>query len=261
LALVKALAGAHAVPMTKRSQVAISASLVAPLLIALAMVPFRDHLANAAAALVLVAVVVAVAAFGDRRAGVIATISAVAWFDFFLTKPYETFSISSAHDIETALALILVGLAVTEIAVRSHRMYQIALHEGVYLAAIRELSDLVSNGAPVDTVIAEAIRELSDVLEATSCRFEADGSAAVPGPRPRLERTGEVEHGDRRFDVAADGMPEGEIELMVQGRGRPCGRFVFTTQPGQPVSIEQRIVAIALADQVGAALAGHTEPA
>jgi K+-sensing histidine kinase KdpD len=247
--------------MTKRRRAALIASLVAPVLIALVMVPFRERLANAAAALVLVAVVVAVAAFGDRRAGLVATVSAVAWFDFFLTRPYERFSISSAHDIETALALIVVGVAVTEIAVRSHRMYQIAMNEGDYLAAIRGLSDLVSNGASVETVISEATRELTDVLGARSCRFEPDGSAAMPGARPRLERTGEVELGDHRFDVATDGMPEGEVELMVQGRGRPCGRFVFTAAAGQPVSIEQRVAAIALADQVGAALVGHTEPA
>jgi K+-sensing histidine kinase KdpD len=261
LTLVNSVARAHAVPMTKRSRAALAVSLVAPLVIALAMVPFRDHLANAAAALVLVAAVVAVAAFGDRRAGLIATISASAWFDFFLTRPYEKFSISSAHDIETALALIVVGVAVTEMAVRSHRMFQIAMREGVYLAAIRELSDLVSNGAPVDTVISEATRELSDVLGALACRFEPDGSAALPAGRPRLERNGEVEQGDVRFDVATDGMPAGEIELLVQGRGRPCGRFVFTSESRRPVSIEQRIAAIALADQVGAALVGHTEPA
>jgi K+-sensing histidine kinase KdpD len=247
--------------MTNRSRVALVASLVAPLAIALAMVPFREHLANAAAALVLVAVVVAVAAFGDRRAGMIATISAAAWFDFFLTRPYEKFSISSAHDIETALALIVVGLAVTEIAVRSHRMYTIAMHEGVYLAAIREVSDLAASGAPIETVISETTRELCDVLGARACRFEPDGGVAIPGPRPRLERTGEVEQGDTRFDVAADGLPEGEIELAVQGRGRTCGRFVFSAEPGQAVSIEQRVAAIALADQVGAALVADTEAA
>ena len=77
------------VPMTKRSRAALAASLVVPLLAALAIVPFRERLANAAAALALVAVVVAVAAFGDRRAGVLATLSSAAWFDFFLTRPFE----------------------------------------------------------------------------------------------------------------------------------------------------------------------------
>jgi K+-sensing histidine kinase KdpD len=247
--------------MTKRSRTALVAGLVAPPLVALAIVPFRDALANAAAALVLEAVVVAVAAFGDRRAGILATISAAAWFDFFLTRPFERFTISSAHDVETALALVLVGLAVTEIAVRSHRLYIMALQEGTYLAAIREVSDLVASGADVQTVIGEANRELSDVLGASRCRFELDASADRPGARPRLERTGEVEHGGTRFDVALNGLPAGEVELIVQGRGQPYGRFVFEADAPRGVSIEQRIAAIALADQVGAALVGHTEAA
>jgi K+-sensing histidine kinase KdpD len=247
--------------MWNRSRTALVASLVAPLLVAVAMVPLRERLANAAAALVLEAVVVAVAAFGDRRAGVLATISAAAWFDFFLTRPFERFTISSPHDVETAVALIAVGIAVTEMAVRSHRMYSIAMHEGVYLAAIREVSDLVASGAAIEVVISEASRELSDVLGVRGCRFEPEVGAAIPGARPRLERTGEVEQDGSRFDVAAEGLPEGEVELVVQGRGQPYGRFVFEAGPRGGVSIEQRIAAIALADQVGAALAGSTKAA
>ena len=249
------------VAMTNRSRTALVAGLVAPPLVAVAIVPFRDTLANAAAALVLEAVVVAVAAFGDRRAGILATVSAAAWFDFFLTRPFERFTISSSHDVETALALVLVGLVVTEIAVRSHRMYDIALHEGTYLAAIREVSDLVASGADVQTVISEANRELSDVLGVSRCRFEFDASAGRPGARPRLERTAEVEQAGTRFDVALKGLPAGEVELLVQGRGQPYGRFVFEADAPRGVSIEQRIAAIALADQVGAALVGHSEAA
>jgi K+-sensing histidine kinase KdpD len=249
------------VPMTKRSRAALAASLVVPLLAALAIVPFRERLANAAAALALVAVVVAVAAFGDRRAGVLATLSSAAWFDFFLTRPFERFSIASSHDIETAVALIVVGLAVTEIAVRSRRMYSMAMHEGAYLAAIREISDLAASGAAIETVISEASAELSDVLGARACRFEPGMGAATPGALPRLERTGEVEQAGNRFDVATNGLPSGEVELLVQGRGQQYGRFVFETGPPHGVSIEQRVAAIALADQVGAALAVHTEAA
>jgi hypothetical protein len=237
------------------------AGLIAPFLIALALVPFRESLANAAAALVLVAVVVAVAAFGDRKAGVLATLSAAAWFDFFLTKPYERFTISSAHDIETTLALIVVGFSVTEIAVHSRRMYTVAMHEGEYLAALRELSDLVAGGAPIETVISEATRELMDVLAVSRCNFENVASASLPGSIPRLERTGEVELAGERFDLTSGGLPSGEIEIAVQGRGRTYGRFVFEATPGGALSIEQRITAIALADQLGGALVGTAEPA
>jgi K+-sensing histidine kinase KdpD len=41
------------------------------------------------AALVLVVVIVAVAANGHRLAGLLAALSAAAWFDFFLTAPHR----------------------------------------------------------------------------------------------------------------------------------------------------------------------------
>jgi hypothetical protein len=103
------------------------ASVVLPLVAALALVPFRNHFANAAAALVLVAVVVGVAAFGERPSGWIASVSSCVWFDFFLTRPYERLSISSAKDVETTVALVVVGFAVTEIAVRSRRHFAVGM--------------------------------------------------------------------------------------------------------------------------------------
>jgi K+-sensing histidine kinase KdpD len=42
-------------------------------------------------------VVVAVAANGYALAGVLAAISAAVWFDFFLTRPYEHFTISRGN--------------------------------------------------------------------------------------------------------------------------------------------------------------------
>lgn len=81
------------------------------------LVPFRHSFANTDAALLLVAGVVAVAALGNRPGGWLAAVSAGIWFDFFLTKPYEHFSITSRTDIETTVLLLVVGVGVTELAV------------------------------------------------------------------------------------------------------------------------------------------------
>jgi hypothetical protein len=47
--------------------------------------------------------------------------------------------------------------------------------------------------------------------------------------------------------------PEG-VELPVLGRGNVLGRFVLVPRPGTTVTLEQRIVAVSIADHVGAAL-------
>src|SRR5262245_66034169 len=74
----------------------------------------RDDVTAATSVLVLVLIVVGAAATGDRAAGLLAAVSAGAWFDFFLAPPYLTFTIDSADDIETAVLLVLISIAVPE---------------------------------------------------------------------------------------------------------------------------------------------------
>jgi K+-sensing histidine kinase KdpD len=64
---------------------------------------------------VLVLVLVGVAANGHRPAGLLAAVSAAVSFDFFWTQPYETLAITTRADIETAVLLLLVGLAHPEL--------------------------------------------------------------------------------------------------------------------------------------------------
>ena len=60
--------------------------------------------------------------------------------------------------------------------------------------------------------------------------------------------------GVRAWAVDTLGLPGPEIELLVQVQGRVLGRFILTPTPGTPVSYERRVVAVAIADQVGPSL-------
>ena len=102
--------------LSHRDAIAAIAGLVLPVVVAAVIVPFRGSFASTASALILVAVVVGVASNGNRGAGFIAAVSASLWFDFFLLKPYERFAITQRADIETAVSLFVVGIAVTELA-------------------------------------------------------------------------------------------------------------------------------------------------
>ncbi|MES4901152.1 MULTISPECIES: SpoIIE family protein phosphatase [unclassified Streptomyces] len=98
--------------------------MMAPLLVCLALVPFEGFPSDNAA-LVLVAVVVAVAAQGDRVAGLIAAVSATVWFDLFLTGPWFTISITNAEDRWTVLLLLLISVAVSELAIRGRHQREL----------------------------------------------------------------------------------------------------------------------------------------
>jgi K+-sensing histidine kinase KdpD len=77
-----------------RDRLALLAAFAAPPAFAAILVPFRASFPNTDAALAMLLVMVAVAAAGNRLAGYFAALSSAVWFDFFLTQPYERFTIT-----------------------------------------------------------------------------------------------------------------------------------------------------------------------
>jgi hypothetical protein len=180
----------------------------------------------------------------------LATLSATVWFDFFLTRPYLRLAITHRPDIETAVSLFVVGLVVTELAARNRHHYEWASEESDYVGLIHSLSELSASGAPREAVIQRARTELMDLLHLRACRFESE---LVERRTNRIKHDGHVMLGGNVWNVDRMGLPGPELELLVQARGRTQGRFVLTPTPGFPVSLERRVVAVAIADQVGAA--------
>ncbi len=232
---------------------AVFAGLAAPLALTAILMPFRTSFPNTDAALTLILVVVAVAAFGSRTAGILAAVSAAAWFDFFLTRPYERFSITTTADLETTALILVIGVAVTEIAVWGRRQQLAANRRAGYLDGIKLAAAAAAIGGSASALIDDVSDRLVRLLSARDCRFEP-GVAGLGRPA-RLRHDGQVVTPDQRvLVVERDGMPAA-TELLVENRGVLRGRFLVTTGPGARPSVEQRLVAVAFADQVGAALA------
>lgn len=246
-------AGARTTPGTwpLRDRLALTAGLLGPFLVALVLVPFRTGLSHTNAALVLVVVVVAVAALGSRTAGVLAALSAAAWFDFFLTRPYETFDITATADIETAVLLLAVGVIVSQLAARARHLEVVTVTDAAHLARIHRTAELAQTSGSADTVVDHVRRELTDLLGLRTCRFEY---GTLIGQPPRLHSDGGVTVGRRPWDVDTAGWPEGEIELRAYGNGHYLGRFMLTPGPGPVPPLQARLVAVTLADQTGSAL-------
>jgi K+-sensing histidine kinase KdpD len=226
-----------------REQIAFAAAVILPLGVAVLLVPFRGDFANTASALILVAVIVAVAALGNRFNGFVATVGATLWFDVFLTQPYGRLAITHRGDIETAVCLFVVGIIVTELAARNRRHHASATEEADYVGLIYEVSELVASGAPVVDVRERVRSALVDLLHLRACRYEVG-----PNTRPimRLEHDGHVLLGGQVWAVERMGLPGPEIELLVQNRGEPLGRFILTPTPGYEVPLQPRVVAVAL---------------
>ncbi|MFZ2056360.1 MAG: DUF4118 domain-containing protein [Acidimicrobiales bacterium] len=239
------------VQVVDKGWIAACCGLALPIAVSAALVPFRSNFALPASALVLVLVVVAVGSFGSRFAGVLAALSAAAWFDFFLTKPYETFNITYRPDLQTEISLLVVGLAITEIAARSRGHREDASEEANNVALIHNFTEMVAGGEPAQFVVTRAAAELTSLLGLKDCRFETEMSDRHP---TRIEHFGVVTLGGLRWGAHRTGLPGREVELIVQYRGKTFGRFVMAPTPGSPVSSDRLLVAAFIADQVGAAL-------
>jgi Domain of unknown function (DUF4118) len=225
-----------------------------PIAVAAALVPLREEIDNTNLALALVVVVVLAAAAGGRGAGALGAVIAAVSYDFFLTRPYLSLTIDSADDVETTIFLLIVGLIVGEIVVRFRRTRRRAERGASEVARLHRVAELAAGGAPVDELERAVEAELVGLLQLRECFFER---APVGRPLPRLERNGAISGvTTRRFSGDELTLPP-EVELPVLGRGRQLGRFVLVSSPTEGASLEERTVAVALSDQLGAVLAGE----
>lgn len=230
-------------------------ALVLPLTTCAILSTRKDSVTDATAVLILVLWVVAAAASGDRLAGVLAALSGGVWFDFFLTEPYQRFTIADPDDIEATALLVLIGVSVTEIALWGHRQQGRAARRSGYLEGVVGAARIVSEGdTPASTVVDVVGRQITNVLEVESCRF-VDGP--VHDSRiALLDHDGVVTRGGRTVDVDNAGLPHDEyVALLVRRGPHVIGHFLVTatTEVAYP-SRERRQVAVLLADQVAAAL-------
>ena len=233
-----------------RDRIALVAALVGPFAVSALLVPLRSGLSNANVALVLVVVVVAVAAIGNRFAGALAALSAAVWFDFFFTEPYQRFTITTRADLETTVLLLVVGIAVSQLAARARRLQVIAITDANYLDQIHDTATMARSANSPRVVVDHVKTQLTDVLNLRECRFEY---GSLMGHPPRLERDGTVVADRKNWDVDRKGLPDEDIELRTYHNGHYYGRFMLRPSPGTVPSLQARLVAVTLADQVGAA--------
>jgi uncharacterized protein DUF4118 len=236
----------------ERAQVGMAVGALGSVAAAAALVAVRGEVPNADVALVLVVFVVLGAALGGRGAGVVSALVAALSFNFFHTEPYNTLRVASADDIETTALLVVVGLAVGEITVRARRVSTLRDDDWIQMRRLQRVAELASRGHEPDDLLLVVTAELIDMLRLQDCPYEPAPFRSV---LPRLERSGHVTTIEHRYIDNGFELPRYGVELSVVGNGGIIGRFVLAPTPGTAVSRERRILALALADQLGAVLA------
>jgi len=236
-----------------RNRVLAAAAIGAPVMVAALLIPARSHLNAGNNALILVVAVVAVATSGSRLAAAVAALAAALSFDLFLTRPYYSLRITHRDDIITDVLLLVVALVVGDVAARG-RAHRAQSHKrGDEVASLHGLTELVAEGEGPDFVAMVAAGELNELLHLRDCRFSRHVGVTAP---THITPNGEVLIGTVRWATGKFGLPTKEVDLPVRSRGMVLGHFLLVPTPLIPVSDEELRVAVAIADQVGAAMSG-----
>lgn len=230
-------------------------ALLSPLVLVGALVPLRAHVLNTNLALVLVLVVLGAAVAGGRTGGLTAALSAALAYDFFLTRPYGSFTIERGDDIETTVLLGLIGLIAGELVERARRSQAAAIVRRRELERVQRRAELAAGGERPGRLIALSAEELTELLDLKACQF---------APTPPPEDVPIFTHGAISVPgVTSENAPPGAAALPVRAHGRDLGHFllVFPTPSfGIGTSTDAKHAAVALADQLGMALLRYQRP-
>ena len=226
-----------------------------PVLTGLVCALLRAEVTAATVVLVLVLWVVAAAATGDRVAGMVAAFAGGLSFDFFFTVPFYQLTIADPNDVVVTVLLVVIGLGVTELTIwgrgQQTRAARRSGHlDGVLFTAKAVAAGDVSRAALVDLVSGQ----ITAVLGADGCHY-------VPGPLrdppvALIDHEGLVSFQGRPLDVDLTGLPTAADTAIAVGLGaRTLGHFRISAESTLTYpTVEQRRVAVLLADQVASTL-------
>jgi hypothetical protein len=220
--------------------------------VAVVLVPFRDEIDNTNLALILVLVVVIAAILGGRTAGAVAAVAATLAFDFFLAPPYLSMRLDSADDVETMVILLAVGLLVGEVAARWRRSRGDRERSAAAIGRVQRVAAEIVTGSGLTGAVQVVTTELTHLLRLHDCWLEFPPFLWV---LPRLERGGTLSVHEHAWSGGGFALPEDGVELGVSQGNRQIARLVLIGDPTVDVTLEERVVAVALADQLASAFA------
>ena len=204
-------------------------------------------------ALILAVFVATAAAGGGRLAGAATGAAGALAYNFFHTQPVHSLRVDHPRDILTVVLLAVVGIVVGELSRQRARSRWIAKRSNIGLQRVLRIAHLAASGADSETIVAAVEEEIRLELRLAEVRFELGG---IPGEdRPLLDDRGTIVEPVHLFFDEGFALPLGGVDLAVSYRGHDFGRLVL--RPQRPVGLpaDQLRCAVAIADQLAAALA------
>jgi two-component system sensor histidine kinase KdpD len=193
-------------------------------ILAAAMVPVRNHLSIATAALVLVVPVVAGVAVGGIVSGVLSVAAGFVTFDVLFIPPFGTLSVGAVQNWAALGVYAVVMLIVARVVSFLQRARTTARREEDSTRRLYLLSDLLIGDQPVDRVlqvIATTIHQAFGARWAVVLipRADAPGDPAL-APAAGDPRTASAAGDLTVAATAGEPLTEGELANLVPAAGR-----------------------------------------
>jgi K+-sensing histidine kinase KdpD len=158
----------------------LGAGPLAAILLGMALVPLRGVTTASNFAFAFMALTIAVAGFGGRKAAVATAIAAALSLDFFLTEPYRRLSIADKHDIIAFLGLTVCGLIAA--AVGSGRGTKTAAEE--HLDRLYSVLTELDGAAPAEPQLAGVLRAARDFVPLSAAVVRDERGQVVASATP-----------------------------------------------------------------------------
>jgi two-component system, OmpR family, sensor histidine kinase KdpD len=108
--------------------------------------------------------ITAVAMRTGRGPSLIAAILSVAAFDFFFVPPYLTFAVTDLHYVLTFAVMLVVGLVISDLTVRTRAQAAAAQHREQQTASLYAMSRELAITRGVDPLLGVAVRHIREVF-------------------------------------------------------------------------------------------------
>jgi two-component system, OmpR family, sensor histidine kinase KdpD len=123
--------------------------------------------------------IVIVAMRTGRGPSLLAAVLSVAAFDFFFVPPYFTFAVTNARYLFTFVVMLVVGMVISGLTVRTRIQAEAALHRERRTAALYAMSRELARTRGVDELLRVAVRHVSEVFRSEITALVPDATGAV----------------------------------------------------------------------------------
>ena len=123
--------------------------------------------------------VVLVSARGRRGPAILSAVLSVLSFDFFFVTPKYSFALHDIHYLVTCLVMLIVGLIISHLTIKSERQAALARIKERRVSAMYALSRKLANSRGLDKILQTAVSHIADV-------FDAEVAALLPDSKNKF---------------------------------------------------------------------------